>query len=338
MSATDAPLPSGPQAPLPGASLRWYPAEALFTEADEPPDWVIEGLVARSCVTEVTAKIKVGKTHFVTDAIAAVLEGRSFLGLDTRETGVLYLTEERKPTFREALKRVGLARAKGLTILFRGESYELDWDAIATATLSKAREVNAQLVVVDTLSDWANLEGDDENSAGAAKAAMRPLERIASHGLAVVMVRHERKGGGEVGDSARGSSAFGGSADILLSLRRAPTPGHPTRRCLQGVGRLSAVPPQLVLELQDAHYVSLGSSADVDRAASRTAILEVLPNNADDGLTEHELRDRLGDDVSRSTLKRALAALKTEKVVDRRLGGGPNRRAYRYWRIDDVSS
>src|SRR5262249_27827100 len=50
---------------------------------------------------------------------------------------------------------------------------------------------------------------------------MYPLQIVAAmEGLAVVVARHERKAGGDVGDSARGGSAFAGAVDTILSIRR----------------------------------------------------------------------------------------------------------------------
>ena len=48
-------------------------------------------------------------------------------------------------------------------------------------------------------------------------------------GIAVLMGRHERKGGGEPGEAARGSSATAGAIDIILSFRR-PKGNAPTSR------------------------------------------------------------------------------------------------------------
>lgn len=49
---------------------------------------------------------------------------------------------------------------------------------------------------------------------------MAPLQDAAHAGLTVIVCRHERKGGGDVGDSGRGSSATWGDVDIILQLRR----------------------------------------------------------------------------------------------------------------------
>ena len=180
------------------------------------------GYLARGAITELDAKIKTGKTHFTCDLICAVLAGVDFLERRTSPTPVLYLTEERPATFRTALKRVGLDDTD-LHLAFRSNT-KVPWARMGQAVVARAKALGVGLVVIDTLSDWSGLEADKENDAGAALAAMRPLQEMAAAGLAVLVLRHERKSGGQVGESARGSSAFGGAADILLSLRKDPKP------------------------------------------------------------------------------------------------------------------
>ena len=122
---------------------------------------------------------------------------------------------------------------------------------------------NAGLLVVDTLSTWARLGGDDENSSGKAAEAMAPLQLAAATGIAVLVLRHDRKSGGDVGDSARGSSAFGGAVDIILALRRGEGNSRPTIRALHGLSRFDETPATLMIELTDSGYVALGSQTAV---------------------------------------------------------------------------
>ncbi len=44
--------------------------------------------------------------------------------------------------------------------------------------------------------------------------ALAPIQAIAGLGIGVILSRHERKSGGDVGDSGRGSSAWGGPTAI----------------------------------------------------------------------------------------------------------------------------
>ena len=128
------------------------------------------------------------------------------------------------------------------------------------------------------MPQFAGLKGDGENSATAALVAMQPLqEAAATHSLAVIMVRHERKSGGEVGDAGRGSTAFAGAEDIIVSIRRAEGNSRPTIRELHALSRFDETPDVLVIELTHEGYVSLGTKAAVAEAEAREAILEDPP-------------------------------------------------------------
>jgi hypothetical protein len=316
----------------------WMTASETAAAAPETPDWILEGYIARGAITELTAKPKVGKTHFMLDAVAAMFAGEQFLERATETVPVLYLTEERLPSFRGALARVGVAESEELHILYHHKVQKLSWVSICALALEKAREVNAGLVICDTLTQWAGLRADAENDAGAAIEAMKPLEMLAGEDLAVVVCRHGRKSGGELGDSARGSSAFGGAADLLLTLAHVPGQGHGLRRELRAVGRFDDFTPRLFVELQEGRYVSVGSQADIESREARRLCLEELPRDRESALTLKDLEAAATGACSRATLQRTLAKLEVEGVVEKELGAGAARsNAYGFW-LQDAST
>ena len=144
------------------------------------------------------------------------------------------------------------------------------------------------MLVVDTLSPFAGIHGDGENQAGE-DAASAPLIRAAAAGLAVVSVRHERKAGGDVGDSGRGSSAFGGAADTLITIRRGDGKSAKTVRIISAISRFDGVPEELVVELTELGYLSRGTETDVAVVDAAAAMLELMPSDPP-GLTLDELR------------------------------------------------
>ncbi len=152
--------------------------------------------------------------------------------------------------------------------------------------------------------------------------AIEPLEAAAAHGFAVLVIRHDRKSGGELGDSARGSSAFDGAADIILNLRRANTEGHESRRTLLGVGRFDDVPSQLTIEIQGGHYAVLGDTAAIERDETKSRLLDVLPGVSADPIREDDVLARLGTEAKRSTVRRALNDLVGDASVERISGLG----------------
>ncbi len=319
----------------PTAPAGWRTAAELAWATPERVDWIVEGLLAVGAVTDLSAKVKVGKTTFVAAAIAAVLQGRPFIGQATRRVPVLYLSEERTPSFRQLLERVGLSEEQDLHVLLRQDARGQRWPDTVADAVRLAGECAAGLLVVDTLPDWAEFGGDAENSAGAALAAIRPLHAAAAAGLAVLFLRHDRKSGGELGDSGRGSSAIAGAADILFSLRYATTNGHPNRRLLTGQGRFDAVVRHRLLELRDGHYESLGENTDVEFGETKQLVLGLLPKHGDDTpLTEAELLDQLEGKVSRGRLRRVLEVLTGGGLAKKEMGYGKRRTALGYSRTD----
>ncbi len=179
---------------------------------------------------------------------------------------------------------------------------------VVAAAVTRARAVGAQVLVVDTLGQWAGLAGESENHAGAALEAIGPLQLAAGAGLAVAALRHERKSGGDVGDAARGSSAFGGAVDIIVSLRRPDGAQRPTIRVLHALSRFDDTPPELTIELTDTGYVALGPGVDVATQEARRALLEETPEDEAQALTLDAILARRPG-VSRTTAQRVVKSL-----------------------------
>src|ERR671915_1661943 len=157
----------------------------------------------------------------------------------------------------------------------------MPWLDVSPAAVDKALEVGAGVLFVDTLGQFAGIRGDGENSAGEAHRAMQPLQEAAAKGLAVCITRHERKGGGEVGESGRGSSAFGGAVDIILSIRRAEGNVRPTVRVIESLSRFEETPDKLVIELTPEGYRSLGDATAFAEKEARESILDIMPAKAE---------------------------------------------------------
>ena len=122
------------------------------------------------------------------------------------------------------------------------------WPAAIRAARLKAREVGARMVSIDTLPALARIAGEGENQAGTSLAVMEPLAELTADGLAVGLTFHERKSGGELGESGRGSSAFAGAVDTIVQMKGAKGL-RDTCRELHAIGRFQGVPRLLTVEL-----------------------------------------------------------------------------------------
>jgi hypothetical protein len=312
--------------------LRFRTAADLAREATPLPEFVIHGYAALGCVTELTgAPKRSGKTTLLAFAARALLDGQTFLGQPTRRSAVVWLTEEGSATFVEPLRAAG--------ILGREDFHYLSWFELGDTSLAdvmrqaaaKCHEVGAKLLIVDTLPQFAGLRGDTENNAGDALLAVAPLRAAAQTGLAVIATRHDRKSGGDVGESGRGSSAFTAAFDIVVALRRCEG-AVKTRRLLQALSRFRQTDESHVVDLTESGYVSLGSQTAVALEEAKIALLDKLPGPP--GLTMDEMLTAVPG-VGRTAIQDALREL---GAAVGRTGRGKKGDPYRYFRQSDDSA
>jgi hypothetical protein len=308
LAANLGPLPAGdPEAEPARSAIRYWTAAELAAATPAEVAWIWHGYLAGQAITELDGRVKAaGKTTLALHLVRAVLAGEPFLGQPTRRTGVLFVSEQQPHPFRDALRRVGLLDAgPGLRLVFRRDAAALPWPDLVAALAADALRDGIGLMVLDTLGKLAGLR--DENDAGEAARAMVPLQDAAADGLAILVLRHERKSAGEVGESARGSSAFGGDADVILRLRRTD-PAQPTRRLVESLSRFAETPERVLADLGPDGYRLLGGEEEVALADSVQAVSEVLAADPEaEGLTVDQIVAIT--DLRRTSVQRAVTHL-----------------------------
>jgi hypothetical protein len=314
--------------------LTFRTAKEVAEATPQATEWLVFPWVAKGAITEIDGKIKAaGKTTFTSHMVRSAVSGEPFLGEPTKSTKVMYLTEQSPTSFRKVLERAGLTKCEDLFVLFWHEVIDWMWPEVVRLAADKALEVSAGVLVVDTVGQFAGIKGDAENSAGAALEAMKPLQEAAARGLAVVLTRHERKGGGEVGESARGSSAFGGAVDVILSIRRAEGNVRPTVRVIESLSRFDETPDKLAVELAKGGYRSLGDATAFAEKEAVAAIEKLLPTKPEHAMTTSDVVERLGEQgIKRTVATEALSKMTTADTI-RRIGEGKRGSPYRYHRV-----
>ena len=309
----------------------------VAASTSESPDWVWRGNAALGAITEVDGKIKSsGKTTFVMHLVAKILDGQPFLGQPTMRTNVVYLTEQTPGPFREALARAGvLLRGAELRLVFRADVAGLPWPHLIAQVAADAKRDGYGLLVVDTLGKLAQVK--EENDAGEGGRLMVPLQDAAHNGLAVIVCRHERKGGGDVGESGRGSSAISGDVDVILQLRRPEGNQPKSRRVIESLSRYSETPEKVVIELTEEGYVLLGD----EEAVTLNDALRKVPAHLR-GLFEQKESATLDElvnelDMTRAAIQRALKELEFRQEVER-TGEGKRGSPYRFALRETVSA
>ena len=267
--------PARPQFPFPA-----YGPDEIDNMPRAEADWIVRGLLARGCVTEVTSDVRAGKTTFSSQMVRAMRERRPFLGQPTSWTRVTWLTEERPVTFKKALRRAHLDACDvgEVCCIFRLDVAKLPWPALIASCLSADQQMGGGgILIVDTLSRFVGLGPDQEKDPAIAARAMEPLLECARAGMAVVVHRHARKAGGDPSAAGRGSPAWSADCDIILLLRRPPKEAGsdseittPSRtRLLEAASRFDETPgqdePQTILLTPDGYGLTGGDTARQQR-------------------------------------------------------------------------
>jgi hypothetical protein len=300
----------------------------LASAPDQEIIWIAKGLVAKGAITELGAKVKAGKTTLLMEMVRAILDGDTFLDQATLKTSVVYLSEQPSVSFRKAMERARLLGREDFLALLHVDTRGIAWPQVAAAAVAQCKRVGAAFMVVDTLPQFAGLTGDRENNSGDALEAMQPLQAAVAEGVGIVLVRHERKSGGDVGDSGRGSSAFAGAVDIVLSLRKPEGHSAKNRRLLQSLSRFSETPNDLLIELTDAGYIAIGERREIALKDAKDAILRLAPQGEVQALALQELASRA--DLTRPTAQRAIDELIRDGQLSR-IGKGKRGDPFRYF-------
>lgn len=312
--------------------LKFRSGAEIAMTTGEQIEWIVPGFVARGAVTELGAKVKAGKTTLITKLVRAVADGLDFLGKPTMKSPTVYLTEQPIVSFRQAMDRAGLLGRPDFHVLQHTDTRGLSWPEVVAAAVHECKRVGAMLLVIDTLPQFAGLKGDSENNSGDALTAMEPILQAAADGIGIILVRHERKSGGDIGDSGRGSSAFAGAVDMVLSLRRPEGNAKKTLRVLHALSRFSETPSEVLLELTDAGYISLGEPVEAALREAKESILSIAPDSEPDAVSIKELTK--GANVPRATAQRAVKELTDEGAMGR-VGEGKKGMPFLYFRNEN---
>jgi hypothetical protein len=297
-------------------------------------NWLVRGYVAQGAITLLTGRAKAsGKSTFVSHMLARVLDGHHFLCQVTQKTGVVYLTEERD-TFTEVLKRSGLLGRSEFRFLRYDPARDATFAEQVAAARQVAKEIGAKILVVDTIAQFLALRGDTENEAGAALEALKPLQEAAREGLAVIAVHHEKKGSSDVGDGGRGSSAFAGAVDIIVSLRRPEGQTSPGVRVLHALSRFPATPTVQYVELTEHGYEPRDEGGVVTAAAEKV-LLQNAPTSEGEALPISTLIQ--GTEIKEPTARKAAKKLVTEGSL-KEAGDGVKGSPKRYWKAPPADS
>jgi hypothetical protein len=282
--------------------------------------WRCKPIAYSGGVTLVAGSPKAGKSTLAAQLQRCCETGDDFLGSWPVQMGpVLLVTEE---------GGVAVVHKTGdmhrLQVLDRRSAIMagLSFPQVLNAIAEWARSNPGGLVFIDTLAIWAEIQNENDASE-ASKAVARVTSLAQATDMAIVLVHHARKAGGEHGEAIRGSGAILATVDIAAELSRV-RPGS-DERWLDVQGRV-ILPERYVLGF-DRPSMSYRLEDKADALAELEADLVGIPPDGS-GLSRGELTALW----KRDPRKRAeqlvnMGRLRTEYVKSGRTW------THRYWSI-----
>jgi DNA repair protein RadA/Sms len=123
-------------------------------------------------------------------------------------------------------------------------------------------ETNKKTVVIDTARNALHLQNENDPSEMA--NAVNPFIALCKDlRKTLIILHHNRKGGGEGGEGISGAHALLGSVDIALEIRREGGE-QSNRRIVRGWGRINEI-QSLLYEMKDGKLEALGKPGTVHR-------------------------------------------------------------------------
>lgn len=295
-------------------------AHELATRTEERR-WLVTGLWAEEAVGIIGGEPKCCKSFLALDIVVSVAAGAPCLRrFPVTQPGrvLLYAAEDALDVVRRRLE--GICAAAGVALedldihVITAPSVRLDLETDRKNLKETVAMLKPRLLVLDP---FVRLHRIDENISGEVApvlAYLRDLQR--SHGVAVAVVHHAKKGAGgrvRAGQALRGSSEFHAWGDSNLYLRR-----DGDELTLTTEHRAAASAPSLMLELAGAgdalalQIIQRSEPRETLSASVDDRILQVI-GDAGEPIATTDLRAACR--IRNATLYDRLAALTDQGVI-----------------------
>ena len=278
--------------------------------------WLWDRFIPEGSLILLSAPPKVGKSTFAYELAMAHARGQKFLGYPMRRGRVLILAvEEHQRDVRLRLQGLGLTPKDRVRVWPRPLG---PWMLTEVRRYIVAEEVT--LVILDTLSSFWRPESENSNTE-VHEWIERLRELARTTDAAVLVIHHDRKGGGQYGEQVRGGSALLAQVDQSLGLSRGQNLTK-TQRLLKTEGRYLDTPRELLLDWtgQPPRFRSLGAPTATNIEQRKVRVLSALregPKRAssDDPETTDTLEKLTA--LGPKPLKVVLSRLLADKAVSR---------------------
>ena len=257
-----------------------------------PQRWLCDGLLLKGCLNLIVALPKQGKTSLLISLIAAWNRGSTYSGLPPTFLGrdligpcpkVLIIgTDQGLNDWAAMLKPAGLMTEDNVLLdpiiglSHAGNPMHLDPEGIDTIA-EEVKQYGNVLILVDSLAACLAPLGLKEESPEAALPLQELAEALEGTDVTTALIHHAAKGRATEGASSasRGSTAIPALASQIIQLSPASTNPSDDRKTLRTQGR-GGQPLSLVIERDDAHWQTCGSTEEIEREHQRETTIEKL--------------------------------------------------------------
>lgn len=267
-----------------------------------PPEVVWIWFAWRGRVTGIFAREKKGKSTILAFISAMLTNGMEALGWAPPEPGrVLWFGLEEHPDD-TVLRQKDFGTDPD-------RFFFLPWSPDPLEQLELAiREVNPDLVVIDSLAAYVELAAPKSGESSAWKALLGPLTRLArKYNVAIVIIMHMNKGKDA---EYRDSTAIGAEVDMLIEMRAGDVPGV---RMFTPLGRWKVEPFSVIYEEAEGDLPPSFRLAHGELAVDQKIVLFLKANP---GSTKRAIRDGVGG-ASADLDSAVFHLLNTRKIEDR---------------------
>lgn len=253
-----------------------------ITEEENKKEWIWENYIAKGHSTLLSALWKAGKSTLLRHLFVTIHNQSEFAGQPTFKSRILVISEENEAEWlsqKEELEAEEIDHVFIWSRPIRVKPNLKQWVQFITETTEYVLKNKIDLVVIDTLSTFWPI--DNENDSAQVLKALVPLYSLTENNIAVLLVHHFRKGGGDQAQASRGSGALPGFVDNIIEFTRKED-GFPTQRVLKTYGRFSDVIPSVVIDLTpEGEYKTLGQPWEVSKGARLEKIVEIISQSTE---------------------------------------------------------
>lgn len=295
-------------------------AEISDMDLDAPKYWVA-GLLTEG-LTLFAGKPKTGKSVLALQvALAAGVGGVVAGKWQARKTEVLYLALEDNNR-RMKTRIVDLCGEMKVPNTVK-VAYE--WPRIRDGGIERLeaymrREKNTGIVIIDVLQNIRPMSDKKDNAYQADYEGVKALQAFAgAHGIAVLLVHHQRKmaGDGSIFDTVSGTLGLNAAADTVMVLESVKT-AQGWINTLHARGRDMEEDIEVAMELKrPLGWQFMGDAEEFKTSKERQEILEFVRTKGKAGATRKEIADHLIKNMSttRHLLDKMCAEGQLESVV-----------------------